>query len=176
MVASNLSSAPPDALCRESDVNRRRFLFRCFYVPVFAHYLVLKAAAMRETHGPLWWMYEFSTYYVAFERMFLEMLIDDAEHKRPAAVRIPKNLKQQIQVPCADVRYFQNAAGDWKWWEGRFDVWHRAAGDSVRHFLKSQDRHIGSYDEAGDRAAVWGVIESLRACFENAVTTHLPGV
>ncbi|SRR5258706_4432659 len=75
VVASLIS--PKELLSTQNNA-KRRFLFRCFFVPQFA---ILECGVSRtlnanpKDHLPPWWIFEPASYVLAFERTFLWPLI-----------------------------------------------------------------------------------------------------
>jgi hypothetical protein len=121
---------------------QRRFIFQAVLVPAVCKLIIKK---LKLESGKIdYWLWEYGTYMVAFERLALEM------HLRKAIdLKSGQDLLSLLSPPGLDYRY----------WMGRFDQWRGAARASYGYFIKKQSPRIKK--SARPSAAHLGTIKNL---------------
>ena len=120
----------------------REFFFHCHLVPAYS--LAAIKFVARSEGGPKYWLHEFGCNVLARERMSLEFIL----RKNP----IPGGNLLGTMLTCPEGP---------KYWQARFDQWHRAAQQSYAYFISRQFPDVRKLNPAQAKAALVGAMEKL---------------
>ena len=111
-------------LNQTSDLAYREFLFHCVYVPLYTLAVTNFNTTKREVPPLL--LHEYAAYYLAFERLLLEIIFVREFHK-------DKKLR-----PKKLTGFFINPPGGYAAWQRRFEEWRASIIKSHAHFMSKQ--------------------------------------
>lgn len=130
---------PPEPLRSCQDFFKAKFLFQCFYVPLFARIEIEK---FKENGQPPLWLFESATYLIAMERTQLEMVLSvtsvtsqQINFYNGFKWGKPTSLSHFAELPKPDIEWFLNPPGDMPYWNRRLIEWRNAANKSFRHWV-----------------------------------------
>ena len=145
-----------------ADVQQRRFLFRCYWVPKFCME-ILKLAGDRVNEGAPLWLWEHATYLLAYERMTWEMLLQSSPQETPNRGRKPQPPTSGVSAlklpPPASVDWFESLTAGFDFWTMRFDAWREAAVRSFRFYQGHYCPESTNPENANAQAALAGYIQ-----------------
>ena len=124
---------------------RKTFLFRAYYVPLFCRCLILWQS--ERSDSSLYWLLEHGTYSLGYERMLMELYF---RRGRPNPLGSIATL-------------WENPAEGYNYWLRRFNEWRQAANASRVHFIKKQCPQILASDDPATAylATLWRLADEL---------------
>ncbi len=155
-VASALCKVKPELLIPCRDPLQGLFLFFCYYIPLFCRITVHQQHTCARDI-PLW-LWEHSTYLLAYERLCLEGYWRWRRKQRPKNDAGPARVEGSAKAPKKSFAGWFCSQG-YLYWLKRFRSWRGAALKSFHYYMRKNSRKVTDPDPQIRRAALFGALK-----------------